>query len=59
MTQGFVPEARDSSWKISTWFAGAPRRGWLGLALRGLKRGEIQTWRCDRCGFLEHYAPKV
>jgi ribosomal protein S27AE len=57
MTQGFIPEARDSSWKITTWFAGPPIRSWLGLRLRGLARHEVTGWRCDKCGYLELYAP--
>lgn len=57
MKQGFVPEARDTSYKISTWFADKPRKGWFGFKLKGVARYPIEVWRCDKCSFLESYAP--
>ncbi len=57
MDQGFVPEAKDHSTKVEMWFEGAPEKRWYGLRTRGLRRLEIQTWRCGRCAFLESYAP--
>lgn len=59
MTEGFVID-RDSSGghRVSRWVEGAPRRSkWFGLKTRTQTKIEIQTWRCRRCGFLEHYAP--
>ena len=57
MKDGFIPEAREVGLKISTWFSGKPRRGFFGLKLRGLSQYEIETWRCEKCGYLESYAP--
>ena len=57
MDQGFVPEAKDHSTKPETWIEGAPQKRWYGLKIRGLRRLEIETWRCGRCAFLESYAP--
>ena len=59
MEQGFVPDARDHSTKVDTWVEGAPRKAWTGLKLRGLRRLEIETWRCGRCTYLESYAPSA
>ena len=59
MEQGFAPEAGDNSTKVETWVEGAPKKGWAGLKLRGLRRLEIETWRCGRCAFLESYAPEA
>ena len=57
MEQGFVPEAKDHSTKVEMWVEGAPKKGWAGLKFRGLRRIEIETWRCGRCAYLESYAP--
>jgi hypothetical protein len=57
MEQGFVPESKDSSYRVDTWFEGAPQKRWYGLKTGGLRKHEIETWRCGRCGFLESYAP--
>jgi ribosomal protein L37E len=57
MEQGFVPEAKDHSTKVESWFEGVPQKRWWGLKTRGLRHLEIETWRCARCGFLESYAP--
>ena len=56
MKEGFIPEAREYSGKITTWFAGKPRAGLFGLKLRGLERYQVQSWRCEKCGLLESYA---
>jgi hypothetical protein len=59
MSQGFVID-RGYSWNyVGTWQAGAPRKSfWSGV--RELKGGQlpVDTWRCDRCGYLESYARK-
>ncbi len=57
MEQGYIPEAREYTAKVSSWIEGEPRKAWFGLKLRGLRQFEIETWRCSRCGFLEEYAP--
>jgi len=58
MEQGFVPEAKDHSTKVQMWVEGAPKKGWAGLKLSGLRTIEIQTFRCQRCSLLENYAPE-
>ena len=58
MEQGFIPEARDSSGRVATWYEGTPRR-WLGLLrLRGRRHMTVETWRCSRCSVLESFAPE-
>lgn len=57
MEQGFVPESKDSSYWVDTWFEGPPQKRWYGLKTGGLRKFEIQAWRCSRCGYLESYAP--
>lgn len=57
MTEGFVADATHGGAAVSSWIEGAPQRShWTGLKLTGSPRSEIATWRCNRCGFLEHYA---
>jgi hypothetical protein len=57
MTEGFTVDATYGGTAVSSWMEGAPRKSmWTGLKLTGMLRSEIATWRCNRCGFLEHYA---
>lgn len=56
MAEGFVATDRDGMRAVSGWSAGAPRKSWFGVRLGG-KPIPIATWRCQRCGFLENYAP--
>jgi hypothetical protein len=57
MEQGFVPEAKDHSTRVSMWIEGAPQKSWLGLKTWKLRKLEIETYRCQRCAYLENYAP--
>jgi hypothetical protein len=57
MSEGFVVDTTHGGAAVSTWVEGPPRKNnWTGLSLTGTPRSEITTWRCNRCGFLEHYA---
>ena len=44
---------------VPSWVAGAPQKGWLGgLKVKGWgSELPVVTFRCERCGFLESYAP--
>ena len=58
MAEGFVVDATHGSAAVSTWVEGAAEKSvWTGVKLSGRPRSEIVAWRCNRCGFLEHYAP--
>lgn len=42
----------------TTWVEGKPERSfWTGLHLKGRARHSIISYRCNRCGYLESYAP--
>jgi len=56
MEEGFTLAHQDSARRTTSWVAGAPKKSmFLGLKLPHPPIS-IQTWRCPRCGFLEHYA---
>jgi len=58
MTEGFVLDAdHNGGSKVSRWIEGAPDKRWYGLKIRGKRQIKVQTFRCNRCGFLENYAP--
>jgi hypothetical protein len=57
MAEGFVVDATHGGIGVSSWIEGAPEKSiWTGVKLSGRGRSEIASWRCGRCGFLEHYA---
>ena len=42
---------------MSAWIEGEPQKSiWVGVKLEGKKPIDIKSWRCTRCGFVEHYA---
>ena len=57
MTEGFVIDQTYGATAVPGWIEGKPQRSvWTGVKVLGKPRFEIATWRCGRCGFLEHYA---
>jgi hypothetical protein len=57
MSAGFVVDQGYGTAHVSTWQQGEPKKSYL----QGLKQSkedqvEISTYRCGRCGYLEHYA---
>ena len=56
MTLGAIVEKDQSMSTVTTWLEGPIVKGWFGLKFRGKKPIEIQTYRCNRCGYLESYA---
>ena len=57
MAEGFVIDQTHGGTALPSWVEGRPQRSvWTGLRLGGKPRLDISTWRCGRCGFLEHYA---
>ena len=60
MEPGYMLEyTQHSSYRVSQWVQGAPERGFWGIKLRGRKRLAMETFRCQRCGYLESYAPEA
>jgi len=58
MTAGFVLDAdQNGGKKVSRWIEGAPDKRWYGLKVRGKPQFDIESYRCNRCGYLENYAP--
>ena len=63
MTQGATMHRDSGSGvrSIHSWLEGPIARypRWLGGSVRlsGKKPAEIETWRCNRCHYLESYAP--
>ena len=58
MQRGFVPDQGDNPRGAERWVAGEPAMGFLGsIKLEGKKQHPIQVFRCDKCGFLEFFAP--
>ena len=57
MTEGFVTDQGHGIILVPNWVEGPPRKSaWVGVRIGGKPKSEVSTWRCDRCGFLEHYA---
>lgn len=56
MTRGFELDYKDGMPDTAKWVPGEPEKGWFGIKLKGRKRLQIVTWRCNQCGLLESYA---
>ena len=57
MVEGFVIDRTHSGVTVGCWVEGQPQGNiWMGVKLKGRPKTEIASWRCARCGFLEHYA---
>ena len=57
MEPGFLLGSGRNWYRPAEWFEGPPEINWLGgLKLRGKRRFRVESWRCKKCGFLEHYA---
>ncbi len=59
MGDGFLLESGDYNWpSVSRWVEGAPEeKRWTGLNLKDRRVLAVRTFRCERCGYLEFYAP--
>lgn len=56
MEQGFVADSAHGATAIAQWHRGAPQQKWWGLKVDKKEMLPIESWRCNRCGYLEHYA---
>jgi hypothetical protein len=57
MIEGFVIDRTHSGVTVGSWVEGAPQESmWTGIRTKGRANFEVASWRCSRCGFLEHYA---
>jgi hypothetical protein len=58
MEQGLIIDNTHGGNVQSEWAEGEPEYSiWWGLKLKGRERHPIITFRCERCGYLESYAP--
>jgi hypothetical protein len=59
MEEGFVLDRGDHSMPdLQAWIEGVPERSrWTGIKTKGRQSYPVKTYRCDRCGYLESYAP--
>ena len=58
MSEGFVIDDTHGGYTAAAWHPGAIVRSfWTGVKIRKASRVDITTWRCERCGYLESYAP--
>jgi hypothetical protein len=57
MTEGVIIDNTYGSRMVSSWLEGAPSKSmWVGVRLQGKTPIETQTFRCNKCGFLESYS---
>lgn len=57
MGEGFVVDQAYGTAHVSTYQAGEPRKSfWTGLKQDKKEQVPIVAMRCNRCGYLEHYA---
>jgi hypothetical protein len=59
MGEGFLLEMGGyGEGLITEWVEGAPDfRKWMGVRLKGRARLKVESFRCERCYYLESYAP--
>ena len=57
MQEGWTLDNTHGARAVSSWVEGEPQKSiWVGVKLEGRTPIEITSWRCTRCGFIEHYA---
>ncbi len=60
MEEGFLLDRmRGTEKRPSEWVEGVPEKSfWFGLRTGGREHHQVASYRCSRCGYLEHYAPQ-
>jgi predicted nucleic-acid-binding Zn-ribbon protein len=57
MSQGFIVDNTYGGATVSSWQSGKPVRSiWTGVKQDPVSQHEVASFRCNSCGFLEHYA---
>lgn len=60
MSQGFPIDSTHNAVRVAQWAEGEPAYWFLRiLRMKGRRRLPIESWRCDKCGYLEEYAPEI
>lgn len=58
MSEGFTLDKTDSTRKVAEWVEGVPEVSrWTGAKIKSRRLLPIATYRCERCFYLENYAP--
>ncbi len=56
--EGFIQDCSHTMALVAQWIKGKPEKTFFGATkTEGKRHLEVVTYRCDDCGFLEHYAP--
>lgn len=60
MEEGFVMDAGQGRVvNPSHWIEGKPERSmWFGTKIRGKAKHRVASYRCQKCAYLESYAPE-
>jgi hypothetical protein len=57
MEAGFLRDRRNGSFSMpAEWIKGVPEKTWFGMLKIRSPRLAIESFRCEKCGFLEQYA---
>jgi hypothetical protein len=57
MERGFVVDHTYGGVAAPEWAEGSAERSfWTGVNIRNKERHPVETFRCQRCGYLESYA---
>jgi hypothetical protein len=61
MELGFVLDrGHHNSAAEQTWIEGEPEKSfWTGIKTKDREKHAIETYRCERCGYLESYARRA
>jgi Domain of unknown function (DUF6487) len=58
MDEGFIVDNTYGERLQSQWVEGKPQRSfWTGVKLAKDAKHPVATFRCEKCGYLESYAP--
>jgi hypothetical protein len=58
VSEGFIIDQGHGTYSVSTWQKGVAQKSiWTGVKRDKSNQLQIVTYRCDRCGYLENYAP--
>lgn len=60
MAEGFLVDQGYGQVHSGTWQQGAPQKSfWTGVKQSERDQLKVSSWRCQRCGYLESYAPQA
>ena len=59
MAEGFFVDQGYGQVHAGAWQPGQPRKSfWGGVRQSKREQLKVSSWRCQRCGYLESYAPQ-